>query len=309
MLKSALLLRVASQASADPFAKVKQLIQELIERLLTEAQEEANHKGWCDHEVALAEQERDTNAASIEELNSKLAVEEARHEKLVEMIQTVDTEIQDLDSELNQTANLREQEKAQSQITIEEAKAAQVAVEEAIRLLQEFYGTAANAEISLLEVKTVNASTADEIPDAGFDDVYTGSQAGGGGVVAMLEVVAADFARTVSDTENAEKAAEQEFSELQKTSGVSIATKTQAKQEWEASLNDAEEELTDDGNSLKDHQARLDKALDELGALQSACFDGGMTAEERKAKREEEISALKQAMCILENGFDGVAQC
>merc|ERR1719191_529716 len=99
-LKSELLASLAVQVAADPFAKVKKLIQELIERLLQEAADEANHKGWCDKETSKAKQTRDYKAEEIVELNGRLAANEALRDKLVEEIDVLSGELKDLKSEL-----------------------------------------------------------------------------------------------------------------------------------------------------------------------------------------------------------------
>merc|ERR1712125_34887 len=55
-LNSRVLSSIAARASADPFAKVKKMIKDLIVRLMEEANEEAEHKGWCDTELSTNEQ-------------------------------------------------------------------------------------------------------------------------------------------------------------------------------------------------------------------------------------------------------------
>ena len=44
----------------------------------------------------------------------------------------------------------------------------------------------------------------------------------------------------------------------------------------------------------------MDDALRALEALQPTCVDTGMSYQERVDKRNEELAALKKALCILD---------
>merc|ERR1740117_1862420 len=57
-LNSRVLSALALRVTEDPFSKVKKMIKDLIVRLMEEANEEAEHKGWCDTELSTNEQTR-----------------------------------------------------------------------------------------------------------------------------------------------------------------------------------------------------------------------------------------------------------
>merc|ERR1719240_1035160 len=120
-LKSESLMNLATVAAGDPFGKIRTLIEELIERLLHEAAEEANHKGWCDKETALAKQERDHKHKQIEELNSRIAVNEGRMAKLTESVDTLEEELAALAQKVGEQEKLRDEEKEENEKRIDDA--------------------------------------------------------------------------------------------------------------------------------------------------------------------------------------------
>jgi len=308
-LKSTLLTSLASTVAGDPFVKFKKLIQELIERLLTEAANEANQKGWCDKATADATQKRTYAADEIEGLNAKMAKLAALSDKLGEELATLTDDIQKLNDAQAEAEKNRKEEKAENANTVKEANAGLDAVKMAIDILDKFYKTSAKAKVDL----SLAQGPLDDAPDAGFDngEAYQGAGAESGGIIGMMEVIQSDFERTISETQDAEKAAEQEHLEFMTETSKSLAEKNMAKKEktrlkdeTDNNFNDAEEEMTSQSQLLV-------TSIKELIELKAACVDTGMSYADRVAMREQEIASLKKALCILgayaEFGPDGLA--
>merc|ERR1719263_312942 len=70
-LQSKQLALLAAEVAADPFAKVKKMIDAMITKLLEEANEEADHKGWCDTEMATNKQTREDKTEEVNALSAE----------------------------------------------------------------------------------------------------------------------------------------------------------------------------------------------------------------------------------------------
>lgn len=298
-LHSTLLTSLASQITADPFVKIKKLIQELIERLLSEAANEANQKGWCDKAIADAKQKRDYSADKIEELNGEMANLEAVRNKLMEETSVLSEEIQDLNARRKEATVMRREEKGENEATVVEAEAGLEAVSMAIDILDKFYKTAAKEEVDLGLIQ----GPADDAPDAGFDngEAYTGAGGEAGGILGMLDVIKSDFERTISETKKAEDEAATEYRNFMTATGKSLQEKMVANEEKTKQKDNALKELEEAESDLDSQSIILQTSISELLELKPTCIDTGMSYEERVARREDEIESLKKALCVLQN--------
>jgi hypothetical protein len=71
ILGSRVLALIAAKVGEDPFIKVKKMIKDLIVKLMEEANEEAEHKAWCDTELSSNEQTRKEKTAAVESLHAQ----------------------------------------------------------------------------------------------------------------------------------------------------------------------------------------------------------------------------------------------
>jgi len=292
------------RVGADPFKKVKKLIQQLIERLVQEAADEASKKGWCDTEMNKATYNRNNNMEKVRKLNAQAANREALKAKLEEDISVLDAELTDLITTLSKATKARNAEKAEAADTIEKAKAGRDACKEALGVLQSFYKQAAKAKVSLVQRNaTVGSSTSQakaSLLQRQPGGASKGHQQQSAGILDMLEVIIGDFERTVKVTTKVEKDAYREFKSFEQTTKAVIASKETTKSNSEFTLKDTTAGLEENMNDLDKHQKLLDDALKELEDLKPSCVDTGMSYEERVQKRKEEIDALKDALCQLD---------
>merc|ERR1711920_835699 len=109
-LNSRVLIAPAQRASDDPFVKVKKMIKDLIVRLMEEANEEAEHKGWCDTELATNEQTRKEKTEAVEVLHAEIDQLQASIAKLTEDIGELTTAVADLQAAMATNTKLRQEE-------------------------------------------------------------------------------------------------------------------------------------------------------------------------------------------------------
>merc|ERR1719329_1772625 len=70
-------IRLGNSAGDDPFAKVKQLITDMLAKLTKEAEEAATQKAFCDKEMAETKAKCDDKTAEVEKLSTRVEQKEA----------------------------------------------------------------------------------------------------------------------------------------------------------------------------------------------------------------------------------------
>merc|ERR1719261_1926718 len=63
------LMEMVSVASADPFEKVRGLIEQMIAKLVSEANEEATQKAFCDEEISKSKKAQTEKSMTSDKLN------------------------------------------------------------------------------------------------------------------------------------------------------------------------------------------------------------------------------------------------
>jgi hypothetical protein len=269
---------LAVHVADDPFAKIKGLISDMIDRLEKQAAEEAEKKAYCDKEKAKNEKIRDDRSAKLDKYSARLDKAKAERDELKQLVAQLSSDLAEAEETFRAATELRQQQAATHAQLMADTTTGLNGIAQAIETLKEFYG-----KEHAHEAKTDSATN----------------------VIALLETAQEDLIKMKTDGETEEAAAQDAYTKMKNDHEVLKASK-------EAEMKGAEAEIKSLGASIKElktdvssTQEELDAVLDYLEKLKDQCTHKVMSFEERAAKMKAEIEGLQQALDILENETAG----
>jgi len=279
--KSYALMQLVASAQSDPFGKIRGLIEEMIAKLTKEAAEEADQKSFCDEEISESKAKQADLSGKLDKTTARIAKAEADKAKLEEDIKLLETEIAEIDAGQAEATKVREEEHAEYLKASKDFKDSATAVAKAIAVLSEYYNSAAFVQVK-------------QAPEFGGAKSDVGST-----IVSILEVAESDFTTMLAEAEADESSAAEAYEKLTQENAITKTTKqgdvkgktSEGKQLEVALGNYAENKATTTDE--------LDAVLMYLDKLKPQCESKVMSYAERKAKREQEIEGLKEALTIL----------
>merc|ERR1719178_193302 len=107
------LMQLASVAGSDPFVKIRGLIEDMIAKLLKEAQEEATQKAFCDAEMGKSKKSQEEKTATIGKLGARIDGATSTIAELTEAIKVLEAEVAEIDSAQATATEIRTTEKTE----------------------------------------------------------------------------------------------------------------------------------------------------------------------------------------------------
>jgi len=263
-------IRLSATSGADPFAKVKGLIMDMLSQLEAAAEADASQKAYCDKEMSETAEKKEDKSSVVDSLTTKIAQRSAASAKLKEEVATLQKELASMTKAQAESSQLRQEETAQYLKFKPEMEQGLRGVQAALKVLKEYYAK----------------------------DQSSGES---NGIIGLLEVTEGDFSKGVAEMTVQEETAQAEFEEETKAFEVEKAAKEKDVQYKTQEFKGLDKAVTELSGDLSGSQEQLDAILEYDAKVKKQCVAKPEPYEVRKEKREAEIAGLKEALTTLEN--------
>jgi len=290
------LAQLASMAGSDPLAKIRSLVEDMIAKLLKEAEEEATHEAFCQEEMGKSKQSKDDKTAKSDKYQNRIEKAESSIAMLTEGIKTLEAELAEIDRTQAEATTLRGEEKAEYDQASKDFRDSAEAVAKAIEVLKNYYEGAALVQVSSRASVAVKAAQP-SFGEAKGDTAHT--------IISVLEMAEEDFTRLLAETESKEEEAVKVYEKLTQENKVAKSSKEAESKAKASEVKSLTVELENAKEDKASTDAELDAVLAYLEKLKPECESKAMSYAEKKAAREAEIAGLKDALGLLSG--DGLA--
>jgi len=304
------LQKLAQEISSfdGPFDKIKQMIQKMIFRLMSEQKDEDDHKNWCDLETEKSTESKDDKDEKIQMFKAKISEHDTAIKLLVEQIATNNEKAESITAYMEQETELRNENHAEIVATIKDSQDAQAALTNAIAVLKDFYKESGMIAKEPWEFVQVDSRRDVELPDNPdtWDSSYTGvtdPKSGADGVLTLLDETMQKFSQMEADAKVSDETDQKNYEGDMQAKKIELEETKQDTSMKTTKKDSMQEKMEGLAAQLKHTTSEFDAVVQYLKDLQPACGEGDSSYEDRKKARADEITALRKAQTILEDAF------
>merc|ERR1712050_15092 len=283
---------LAYQVKLDAFTRVKKAIDDMIAQLLKEKADEIKHKDFCTDEFNSNQLQTEKKDREKQDLIAKIEDLDMTIDQLAEAIETLKSEIAEMQVQLKRAGEDREKQNKEFQMTVADQRETQKLLKAALGVLQDFYGKQAPAASLAQKPEPVGPP-----PPAGFETYKHG--AASGGVMSMIEQIISDAKAMEAEAIRSEEDAQKAYEDFVKETNNSIEAKSRDIVNKSEEKSKKEGELVD---AKKDKDAvvlELEQLSNYNAELHQSCDFVLKNFDLRQTARDEEVEALRQAKAIL----------
>jgi len=289
----AAVVKYGARDGADPFAKVKGLISDMIVKLEKEAESEATEKAYCDEQISKTEAKKAELEADLAKTTSKIDKAAAKSTELKGEAKELQSELAALAKQQAEMDSIRRESHEDYSTAKAELEQGLAGVRKALSVLRDYYGGAA----AMVQEGT---NFENFMQQPAKPAAHAKASGAGGSIINILEVCESDFATNLAKEETEEADASASYEKTTQENKVSKTMKEQDakyKTAEAVGLDKTISELSSDRDTTNNE---LSAVLEYYGKIKERCIAKPETYEDRKARREAEIKGLKEALSILQ---------
>lgn len=293
------------------FDQIINMIEKMIFKLQDDQTKEDTHKAWCDKELAKTAASISDKSDKVKDLTTEIDDMKATVVDLQLKISKDQELLTALAAHMDELKEVRAVGKKENAISIKDAEDAINSIAEATAVLEAFYKESGAIKKEAWEFVQVDPAVTLPATPATWDSSYTAvskPENQPGGIMTVLATVSEHFSKMVADTKAQDAQDEETFKDESSKNVIETARLKQEVEMMTQQKRTLNNEVASTSGTRKNVQKALDTTKQYETDLQPACVEGDSSYDDRKAARNEEIEALRQAEAFLKTAFDEVPE-